>query len=286
VLSALIKVMPDSELLPNAVRYLMVQRTADAWETTQETAWAVMALTDWMQVSGELNPDYAYSVTLNDDILGSDTATRDDIFDVETLRVDVADLLQDRANTLAFERTGSDDGALYYTAHLTAYLPVPEVQALDRGLIVQRRYVNLNDPDGGSVNTARVGDVIQVRLTVIAPNDLHYVVIDDPLPAGAEAINPRLDTSQQVGTRPGLDSNDPLSRGWGWWYFSNIEFRDEKVSLYSTYLPAGTYEYVYSMRAGIPGTYNVIPATGQEFYFPEVYGRSDGMTFTILPEES
>jgi uncharacterized protein YfaS (alpha-2-macroglobulin family) len=285
VLSALIKAMPDSELLPNAVRYLMVQRTADAWETTQETAWAVMALTDWMQVSGELNPDYNYSVTLNDQLLASDSATRADVFDVETLRVDVSELLQDRANTLLFERTGTDAGALYYTAHLTAYLPVPEVEPLDRGIIVQRRYVNLDDPEGGSIDTARVGDVVQVRLTVIAPNSLHYVVIEDPLPAGAEAINPRLETSQQIGTRPGLDSANPLSRGWGWWYFSNIEFRDEAVRLYSTYLPAGTYEYVYTMRAGIAGTYNVIPATGQEFYFPEVYGRSAGTTFTILPEQ-
>ena len=77
----------------------------------------------------------------------------------------------------------------------------------------------------------------------------------------------------------------PLSYGWGWWWFSNIEFRDEKVVLYSTYLPAGTYEYVYSIRAGLPGTYNVIPASGSQFYMPEVFGRSAGSTFTILPAE-
>ena len=54
----------------------------------------------------------------------------------------------------------------------------------------------------------------------------------------------------------------------------------------STYLPAGTYEYVYTIRAGLAGEYNVIPATGSEAYFPEVYGRSAGMLFTIEPEES
>lgn len=128
-----------------------------------------------------------------------------------------------------------------------------------------------------------MGDVIQVRLTVIAPNDLHYVVIEDPIPAGTDAINPELATSQQIGTQPELNPQDPLSQGWGWWWFSNIEYRDEKVVLFSTYLPAGTYEYVYSIRAGLPGTYNVIPTTGYEFYFPEVYGRGAGMTFTIEP---
>jgi hypothetical protein len=39
------------------------------------------------------------------------------------------------------------------------------------------------------------------------------------------------------------------------------------------------------MRAAIPGGYNVIPTTGQQFYFPEVYGRGDGSRFTVLPPE-
>ncbi len=47
-LQALIQTDPQNQLLPNVVRYLVSQRTVDAWETTQETAWAVMALTDWM----------------------------------------------------------------------------------------------------------------------------------------------------------------------------------------------------------------------------------------------
>ena len=109
------------------------------------------------------------------------------------------------------------------------------------------------------------------------------VVIEDPIPAGTEGIDPGLTTSQQIGTRPGLEENDPVSRGWGWWWFSNIEFRDEKVVLNSTYLPAGTYEYVYTIRPGLEGTYNVMPPTGREFFFPDVFGRGAGSTFTVLP---
>src|SRR5690606_8686812 len=61
VLDALVRLRPDSDLLPNVVRWLMTARRADAWETTQETAWAVMALTDWMVTTGELDPAYTYS---------------------------------------------------------------------------------------------------------------------------------------------------------------------------------------------------------------------------------
>ena len=282
ILDALVTLRPQSDLLPNVVRWLMVSRTADAWETTQETAWAVMALTDWMVTTGELQPAYTYSVALNDQKLTEGQATPDTVRDAEVLKVEVARLLADQANALVIGRTDGP-GVLYYTAHLRAYLPVPQVEPLNRGLIVERRYVLPGEDT--PVTEARVGDLVQVRLTIIAPTALHYVVIEDPIPAGTEGVNPGLKTEQQIGTRPGLEVNDPLSQGWGWWWFSNIEFRDEKVVLYSTYLPAGTYEYVYTIRAGLPGTYNVIPPTGQEFYFPEVYGRGAGSTFTVLPAD-
>ena len=55
-LMALAQIDPQNDLLPNVVRWLMVARSADAWETTQETAWAVMALTEWMTLTGELYP--------------------------------------------------------------------------------------------------------------------------------------------------------------------------------------------------------------------------------------
>ncbi len=278
-LEAFVTLKPDSDLIPNIVRYLMVERKADAWETTQETAWAVMSLTDWMVASGELKPDYTYAASLNGAPLTADaSATSANVTESKALTVQVSDMLKDQANKLVISRS-EGSGILYYTAHLRVNLPVDQVQPLDRGLIVERRYTI-----GGSdqpVTAAKVGDLVQVRLTVIAPNDLHYVVIEDPIPAGTDAVNPDLKTSQQVGTQPELNLSDPLSQGWGWWYFSNIEFRDQKVVLFSTYLPAGTYEYVYTLRAGLAGTFNVIPATGQEFYFPEVYGRSAGSTFTI-----
>ncbi len=282
VLDALVKLNPNNNLNPNVVRWLMVARTADAWETTQETSWAVMALTDWMVTTGELKPDYSYSASLNGQTLTEGKATTDTVRDSVQLTVDIKDMLAQQANALVIGRTDGN-GVLYYTAHLKAYLPVPDVKPLNRGIILERRYTGAGST--APITEAKVGDLIQVRLTIIVPNDLNYVVIEDPIPAGTEGVNPDLKTEQQIGTQPGLDSKDPLSTGWGWWWFSNIEFHDEKVNLYATYLPAGTYEYQYSIRAGLAGTYNVIPATGYEFYFPEVYGRSAGSTFTVKPAE-
>ena len=281
-LMAMIQIDPQNEMIPNIVRWLMVARQADAWETTQETAWAIMALTEWMVVTNELYPDYTFDVSLNGEsqALDDDTATPDNVKATETLIIEVGELLAEEANRLVFSRSAGD-GNMYYTAHLRAFLPVPEVEALNRGIIVSRQYALLDDPDGTPITSAEVGQPVQVSLTIIAPSNLHYVVIEDPIPAGAEAVNPNLETTSQVGTQPQLSREKPLSEGWGWWWFSNIEMRDEKVVLYATYLPRGTYQFNYVIYPGLAGEYNVIPTTGQEFYFPEVYGRSDGTLFTI-----
>jgi uncharacterized protein YfaS (alpha-2-macroglobulin family) len=284
VLGMLVQLRPDNELIPNVVRYLMVMRQADAWSTTQETAWSLMALTDWMVVSEELKGDYDYTVTFNGEELTSQSITAENVTTSQTMYVHVADMLRGEANNIVIDRTAGT-GNLYYTAYLRVNLPVSEVEPLDRGIIINRRYTLADDEENTPITEAQIGELVRVRLTIIIPNSLHYVVIEDPFPAGAEAVNPRLLTSQQTGTRPSLNLGNPLSRGWGWWYFSSIDFYDEKAVLSATYLPAGTYEFVYTIRPGLEGVYNVIPPIGYEFFFPDVYGRGAGSIFTVLPTE-
>jgi len=281
ILDTFAQVDPDNALNPNIVRWLMAARSGGHWETTQETAWALIALTDWMVATRELDAEYEFDVKLNGEELASGTADRSTVLEPTTLQIEVADLARRQANQLAITR-GVGPGSLYYSAHLTVGLPVEEIQALSRGVIVSRQYYLVGGSDR-PIDRARVGDEIRVRLTIIAPNDLHYVVVEDPFPAGAEAVDTSLLTTSILGERPSLDPVDPLSQGWGWWYFSQTQLRDEKAVLSASFLPAGTYEYTYTLRAGLPGEYRVMPPTAFEFYLPEVYGRGEGSLFTIAP---
>jgi len=283
VLDALTKIQPTNPLLPNVVRWLMVARKGDSWETNQETAWSVMALSDWMLASGDAQPNYTFSASLNDKpLLGTTQASALALRTPSTMQAQVADMLRGSVNKLAITRSAGT-GTLYYTAHLNAYLPVEQVKALAHGITVTRTYSLATDKTNASITQAHVGDNIRVHLNLVVANDLQYVVLDDPIPAGTESINPNLATSSGVGTQPQLNYADPFFGGWGWWWFGDAQFRDEKTVLSAEYLPAGTYEYTYIVRAGLAGTYHVIPTTAQEFYFPEVYGRSDGQLFTLLP---
>jgi len=282
ILHALIRLHPENGLIPNVIRWLMSARTADSWETSQETAWSLLALTDWSAATGDTQPTYQYyQVTLNgSEISGRQPPALDPTAPLLDVMYPFSSLEQD--NTLTIMRS-EGEGALYYTTYLRAFFPVDQIEPLNNGIIVQRRYTLADDDGNTPITSARVGDLIRVRLTVIAPNDLNYVIVDDPIPAGTDAIDPNLNTSPQVGTQPQIDRADPLNTGWGWWYFSSIEFRDERVVMYATFLPAGTYEFVYTIRAGLPGIYNVIPPTAQEAYFPEVNGRGEGVIIAIVP---
>ncbi len=289
VLDALATLDPGNNLIPNVVRWLMMARKATAWETTQETAWALIGLTDWMAASGELKGNYDYSVNLNGQNLTSGTVKPDTLRDPVQLHVAVANLFKDQANRLTIAR-GAGDGRLYYTAHLNVYEPVGQVRAINRGISVSREYrLKTNDcggqdqPECKVITEAQAGQDIQVRVSLVAPNDLYYVTLEDPLPAGAEAVDTSLQTTSVVGQPPQLDAADPLYYGWGWWWFSNTDLRDEKVVLFASYLPKGTYEYTYVMHASLPGTYQVIPTQARESYFPEVQGTGDGVVFKINP---
>ncbi len=288
ILDAFVVLDPQNALLPNVVRWLMVARKGGIWETTQETAWALVSLTDWMVASGELDADYAYGVLWDGVEHLSVQATEATLRESSTLRFSGDDLASaDRHSLTVFREEGP--GVLYYTAHVSLQLPADEVDALSRGIVVSRQYAPVDCSLEGpcpDVGEATVGGTYEVRLTVIAPNDLYYVILEDPLPAGCEAVDTSLATTSVRASGPSVSREASRTSWFSWWWwrwYSRSELRDEKVVLFADYLPAGTYTYRYTVRAVQPGEFKVLPAVAREFYFPEVFGRSDGRAFTVLP---
>ncbi|MDW8214569.1 MAG: alpha-2-macroglobulin, partial [Roseiflexaceae bacterium] len=287
-LQALVRLDPQNQLIPNAVRWLMVARRGDIWLTTQESVWGLLALTDWMATTGELNGAYDYAVWLNGNerVAGRIDATN--VMSPTVVRVPTTELLIGDSSLVAVGRSDGP-GRLYYTAHLNLALPADQVQALDRGIAVTRRYVAANCTDGPrcpSLTSIKAGDTVRVELSIVAERDLYYFQLEDPLPAGGEAIDPTLATTA-IATdvdptlRPASDAATPYFFWWWWRWYDRVELRDEKVALFADYLPRGAYVFSYTFRAVQPGEYRAIPAIAQESFFPEVFGRSDGQLFTI-----
>jgi hypothetical protein len=285
VLATLTRLDPQNQLNPNVVRWLMVARQLGVWETSQESAWAVIALTDWMAQTGELRGEYDYAVWLNGTERSAGRVTPAEIGTPIEITVPISELARDQGNPLQVGR-GDGPGRLYYTAHLRAFLPVEDAEALDRGFSVSRRYVLASCTDGPrcpEVRDVKLGDLLRVELAVTSASDRYYVRLEDGLPAGFEAVDPTLATTSQLGQTPEIT---PSGRGrfwWDWWWpwYSRSELRDEQVVLFADYLPRGSYLYSYEVRATTAGEFRAIPAVAIESYFPEVYGRSDGALLRV-----
>ncbi len=124
----------------------MAHRDGGHWYSTQETAWSLIALTNWLVESKEFETDYKYAIGLNDELLQEGQANADNLTDTVKLQVELKDLLTDQANALVFSR-GSGTGNLYYTAYLSTTLPVEAIQPLDQGMSLSREYFTLDDPE-------------------------------------------------------------------------------------------------------------------------------------------
>lgn len=277
VLNAYMQIDPENSLNANAVRWLMANRAGDHWYSTQDTTWTLIALVNWLAQQGEFQTQYKFAVGLNGETLTEGRTDPQHLTETTQLKVELKKMLKDETNFLVISR-GGGEGNLYYTAFLNATLNVPEVEPVEQGIFIKREYFTLDDEET-PVTSAEMGDLLHVRLTIVAPSALYYVAVADPLPAGFEAVDSTLQTDTTVPstiTIAGLKE-----RGWGWWYFDSIQIQDEKISLAADYLPAGTYVYTYLVRASNRGTFNVMPPSAFEFYFPDVNGHGAGDVFIV-----
>ncbi|MBV7332372.1 Ig-like domain-containing protein [Chloroflexi bacterium TSY] len=278
-LTAFSRLAPEEPLLPMVVRWLMETRRAGRWASTQENVWSLIALTEWMVASGELEGDYNWNVTVNSQRLDNGEVNRANLQSSTDLTVAIAKLLRDEANIIQIERS-NPSGQLYYTTHLRTYQDAQDVAPIDRGILIDSKFTRQ-----ASVGEAiQVGELVSITVSVIAPTDLHHVLVEAPIPAGTEPIDARLNTESALFVEPQVNEVTPrATRGdwWSNWLPTHIDIRDDKVTFFATQLSAGTYEYTFQVRATIPGTYRILPAHAEMMYFPEVWGRSAGDTIVI-----
>ena len=276
VLDALMTLDPHSPLVAGAVRWLMAARKVNAWESTEATAASLRGLVDYIVISGELNGHYRYTVQLNSATWGTGTVNATNL----TARRTLAQPLGPQAPAGSSQRitVGREvrphNGQLHYVIRLQYYRPVDRIGAVSEGVGVQRRYLTA---DGSS---AKLGSTIKVQLRVTTTQDLFYVTLEDPLPAGAEPVDSSLQTTSQL-ARIQNTSTIPEGSEDLTWYVTHTDLRDNRTVLFLEYLPAGTYQYTYLIHCSTQGVFHTLPTHIQETYFPEVFGRSTGSYFRV-----
>lgn len=280
-LKALSQINPNSPLLPKAARWLVKnRRNGYYWLSTKETAFAIYGLTDYLKVSKELSPDYSFEIYLNGVKVGGQHVGAADATNAQSVTIWKKGDEIGGSNQVRIVKHGK--GTLYLSSTLEYFTADDNVPAAaSPNLKITREYLRLRvseDEDGKASwkieplsGELRSGDTIVVRLHLTGQR-AQYLMIEDPIPAGAE----------QIARVSGIYLNYSLGQ-WSDWY-SNREFRDNRTAIFMNYFD-GDATLQYAMRVEVPGEFKIAPARAELMYQPTVQANTSNDRMRILDKK-
>ncbi len=238
---------------------LLAMRSNGHWRTTQENAWALLALGRYYTlVEHEVRP---VSGTLVYGKAGTPfELTRAALSSKSTFAFDPAH----RPGVLSV--ANPKRLPLYGETRFVAEPPVAAAPRQDRGYTVSRSYRKIA-PDGSLADAAdlQVGDRVVVTLRVAATEAGDFVAIDDPLPGILEAVNPEFRT-QESGEAAAKEN---------FWQADYREIRADRVLYFCDHLPAGAYTFSYLARVRMAGDVSAPATKAEEMSRPERFGLGE-----------
>lgn len=279
---AIARVRPDHAVLEPAVRWLVANRGTGAyWGTTKQTAMALYGLLDYVKARNERPVAFTVDVTINGVDAGRQTFTPASWTRPDPVVVTAPG--RAGANDVRLSRTGS--GTLYWTAAARYHdTTEPVVREGTRELALSRQYRRLVPvTQNGRIvyrelpfdGTAKVGEVLLVRLTAAGSSDWRYLVIEDPIPAGTEP----------VAQRELYRLEKPAAWWDAWWDGSRREYRDNRVVFFQQRFDEGRYEYFYLLKVVTPGQFRAMPAQVAPMYVPGVSASTSTVRITVAPAD-
>jgi uncharacterized protein YfaS (alpha-2-macroglobulin family) len=276
---ALVKRDPSNPLIERAVRWMMLNRTAGYWSSTKQTAMAIYGLLGFMQARSETAQPFSVEVFVNGQAAGRHSFTAKDLIASDPIVI-AAPATAGANQVRLVKREG---GTVYWSAAAVYYdTATAEARQGSRQLAITRKYalltpVKVKDRivyrETAFSGTARPGDVLTVRLTAAGSPEWRYLALEDPLPAGVEAI--------QDTTAYPLEREAPES----WWYGSRVEYRDNRTVFFQETFDRGRYEFAYLVKVIAPGQFRAVPAQISPMYVPGVHASSEPQAFTIAVQQ-
>ncbi|MEK7251374.1 MAG: alpha-2-macroglobulin family protein, partial [Bacteroidota bacterium] len=256
------------------VKWLMQQQKSGRWQNTQENVYVVDALATYFKKYEREEPKFKAEIVVAGQMILSK------MFEGRSLKIEkrVKDFQKfEKGKELAL-RSKKDGQGMLYAGVRTMYYPKDEAKVRDEGIAVIKTMEPLNSSQVQSsklkVNSFTPGTIVKVTLRVITPQQRNFVVVDDPLPAGLEAVNTSLQTESSELSRAlaAIQSEENRYRWWG--SFNHHELRDDRVLLFADELEAGVHTFSYLARATTFGKFEMPATYAEMMYEPEVFGQT------------
>jgi uncharacterized protein YfaS (alpha-2-macroglobulin family) len=274
LVDTLLAVQPDHPALPALVQQLADSGRAGQWRSTQDTAFAVLALGRYLRQNQKVTPYETAALRDGTTLIEQATSGKPLMWDAGSNGHPIPGDL----TTFRIEIAGPA-GAKAHVSWLQSGVPLAPQPAADHGMRIRRR---LLDERGKPLAADRVrsGDLVQVELSIASETPLEYIAIDDLLPAGLEIENPRLLTTATAETEPPKEGQSPDR-----FQDSRVDMRDDRLIVIGHLTSAGTGTYVYTARAVTPGKFILPPAHAECMYDMGTNSLSEGGLFEVLSEQ-
>ncbi len=265
VLLAMLALEPEHPLVVKLARGLLDARRGGRWASTQENAYALLALADYAAVYEAEEPAFEGRIWLDRRVLARvEVAGRSPEFErafTPIAALLAADPQDPDASRLILERAGV--GRMYYRVGLDWAPTATDPPARAAGLRVARS-LRAESGELAEGQPIPAGTLLAMDIELETRSELTHVAIEAPLPAGLEAIDMELGKGRAA----------MQIRGARGWFVSHQELRRDRAVVFADRLPPGTHVHTVWLRATVPGDYRMPAARAEMMYYPEVYGRT------------
>lgn len=276
VVVALLRVEPKHPVIIKLVRHILDARVQGSWKSSQDNAWAILALHTLNQRTPYEGSDMSARAWLSSQrILVANMPTpqtppqRVDAPLYQVLSLVPQSAADDDKNfveiPLLISRRGQ--GTLHYRVGVEWTTPQTGVGATSQGMVFQRGLRTASGPLSPNAIVLS-GDAVAMDLDLSCEQPVHYVMLDLPLPAGLEAVQREGTTGSHTGL---VGPRNPR--------ISFEEILRDRVLLYFDALPAGRHKHTLLLRATTSGRYVVPPAKATAIYEPGLH--SGTLPFSI-----
>jgi uncharacterized protein YfaS (alpha-2-macroglobulin family) len=197
-LRALLRIQPSDPFVAASARWLMLARQGAAWDNPRDSAQALESLSRYARAAHEGKAAYSYAVALDGAMQLQSHSSTATLGRIGRVAIPLSSLKRGARSDLLVSRQPDNGslgpGPLYWVASLRYYLRASTISARDQGISIARRF---HDRAGRTLSSVAAGSIVQVELTISSSQTLTYLKVDDPIPAGLEAIDLSIKTSRQ-----------------------------------------------------------------------------------------
>lgn len=275
---------PGNPVTARLAKWLLNNRANGTyWNSTKDTADCLEALSAYLFQTREGMEDMEAEILYDGVPVKTITSTKETLFTFDNaFRMSGKDLTDGKHVITIRRKKGK--GNIYANSTLSYFSLEDPIPAAGNAVTVERCYYRIlketvkddsvkdTQTDSGELVTQgkdltrrtllkngdviASGDIIEVVMTVKTKNDVEYLMLRDPKPAGCESRETASGYAQ-MGTVSGYK-----------------EIGDEEIRIFLSSLPMGEYQISHRLRAERPGRFSALPAIIEAMYAPELRGNS------------